>query len=213
MNQFTEEYFLRGRDSGLSLYDNYRWMPELTIPMVRAIIEHLGLDKRDHILDFGCARGYVVRAFHELGFRNTLGVDISEWAIENCDPSIKKMVFHLSSYSLYRKGQHFPDWVIAKDVLEHVDEVANTVDALMTVARKGVFAVVPLSMENNTHYVVSEYEKDVTHVHRLNLSTWAKIFMRPGWSVTASYMVAGIKDNYQQWQWGNGFLTARRNAK
>src|SRR5579862_3672374 len=81
---YDESYFLRGKESGKSLYENYRWMPDLTIPMVQRIIEHCGIRRGDSILDFGCARGYVVRAFRELGY-NAYGYDISRWAIENAD--------------------------------------------------------------------------------------------------------------------------------
>ncbi len=66
--QYDADYFLRGKATGKSLYEDYRWMPGLTIPMVRSMISHLGIANADMVLDFGCARGYVVRAFRELGY-------------------------------------------------------------------------------------------------------------------------------------------------
>ena len=85
---FDEDYFLRGRQTGKSLYVDYRWLPELTVPMVSAIVSHLGIEPDHTILDYGCARGYVVKAFRQLGYK-AFGVDISEWAIRNADEETK----------------------------------------------------------------------------------------------------------------------------
>lgn len=201
-DQYDEAYYLRGRESGKSLYDNFRWLPDLTVPMARAIIQHLRMEPFDSVLDFGCARGYVVRAFRELGF-NAHGVDCSEWAIRNADLSVADWV------GLGTRSPGVFDWVIAKDVLEHVQDVETAVSDLVGSTKKGLLAVVPLSPENGLGYVVPEYELDVTHVHRLTLATWASMFMRAGWAVEARYRLKGVKDNYAKWATGNGFITCR----
>jgi 2-polyprenyl-3-methyl-5-hydroxy-6-metoxy-1,4-benzoquinol methylase len=203
-NTYDSDYYLRGRESGKSLYEDYRWLPELTVPMVQAIDEHLDLSKRDVILDYGCARGYTVKAFREALGIECYGVDISEWAIANADESTKP---YLSCTDKIPPGM---DWIIAKDVLEHVPNVADVITEMMESAKQGLFAVVPLSMIDGNPYVVESYEHDVTHIHRLCLSSWARMFMRPGWSVTGSYMVRGVKGNYAAFEWGNGFITAKR---
>ena len=208
---YDEDYFLRGRQSGKSLYEDYRWLPDLTIPMVCSIISHLKIRVDDTILDFGCARGYTVRAFREMGYA-AYGFDTSNWAVANCDPSVRQFV---SNDWVYCPPEPplLPlefDWVIAKDVLEHVSEVAGTIDSLIRAAKVGLFAVVPLSAIDGERYVVGCYEEDITHAHRLTLATWARLFMRPGWSVEARYRVNGVKDNYARYKTGNGFIVARR---
>ena len=40
---YDEDYFLNGKASGKSLYENYRWLPVETIAMAKAICSHLGL--------------------------------------------------------------------------------------------------------------------------------------------------------------------------
>jgi hypothetical protein len=200
---FDADYFLRGKENGVSLYENYRYLPELSVPMVKAIVAHCGIRRGDTVLDFGCARGYLVRVFREMGFACE-GVDVSPWAIGNADPE----AFNYVRCSTVPGGEY--DWVVAKDVLEHVEEVGDTACDLRRCARKGVFVVVPLSSSPGRPYVVPEYEKDITHIHRLTLEAWAGMFMRPGWAVTAQYRVPGVKDNYAQHEMGNGFVTARR---
>lgn len=209
---YDADYFLRGKESGKSLYEDYRWMPTLTVPMVARLVIHLGLTGKEAILDFGCARGYVVRAFRELGFE-AYGVDVSAWAIENADESVKSFVFgDVDGLGLPVWNREPVDWIIAKDVLEHVDKPRNAVDWMMERATQGVFAVVPLSETDNRRYVVADYELDLTHIHRLTLATWVGMFLRPGWVVEAGYRIEGVKDNYAKWVLGNGFITARRKG-
>ena len=42
-NIYNGDYFERGAETGVSLYSNYRWLPELTIPMCHHIIQFLNL--------------------------------------------------------------------------------------------------------------------------------------------------------------------------
>lgn len=211
---YDADYFLHGRQSGKSLYEDYRWLPGLTIPMVQSIIKHLNITKNHSILDFGAARGYTVKAFRELGYE-CYGIDTSKWAIENCDPDVVKYVTCTSEIPPEI------DWIIVKDVFEHIPQVVDTITALMHAARKGIFVVVPLSSVDGAPYVIPDYELDITHIHRFTLATWIRFFMQHGWEVTASYRIRGIKDNYHGWlAWvkkdfdlwrhGNGFITARR---
>lgn len=202
---YDADYFLRGKESGKSLYTNYQWLPQLTIPMVRAIVQHCGIKKQDHILDFGCARGYMVRAFREEGYF-ARGYDVSKWAIENADETVYHYLTSRPELALIGRNC---DWVIAKDVLEHVENVDMTVDTLKGIAKKGVFVVVPLA-HCKGEYDVPEYEMDVTHIHRRPLQWWVGHFHQEGWAVEGQYRVEGVKDNYAQYPTGNGFITCRR---
>lgn len=205
LGPFNEDYFLRGKELGISGYENYRWLPDLTVPMCVAIAAHCGITRDHAILDFGCARGYVVRAFRQLGYA-AYGYDTSRWALENADEVARPHM--LARETQLTRGS--ADWVVAKDVLEHVPHVEKTIDDLMGIARVGVFAVVPLSSMVSGWYDVPEYEEDVTHIHRRPLSWWVNNFHHPEWAVTGQYRVRGVKDNYSKYLTGNGFIMAKR---
>ena len=205
---YDSDYFLRGKQTGKSCYENYRWLPDLTIPMVGAIVSYLGVEPSASVLDFGCARGYTVRAFCEMGY-NAFGIDASEWAVTNCDPLVRDYLYHRNGMYINHINGRF-DWILAKDVLEHVPDAVGVVNNLLEHARVGVFAVVPLAEVDNEKYTIRCYEKDITHIHRLTLATWVSYFLQPGWEVTASYRVKGVKDNYSGFATGNGFITCRR---
>lgn len=204
---YDEDYYLRGKQTGKSLYEDFRWLPDLTVPMAQRIVDHCGIERGDQVLDFGCARGYVVKALRQLGYR-AWGIDASRWAVANCDPDVRDFVFHAVEP---QAGGEF-DWIIAKDVLEHIEYVERTVHGIMHSARKGAFVVVPLSTFDGRRYVIDEYEKDVTHCQRMSLLSWARMFLRPEWTVTVQYRLPGIKDNWYKpgMERGNGFITARR---
>lgn len=203
---YDEDYYLRGQETGKSLYTDYRWLPELTMPMVQRMISYLAIRHGDTILDYGCARGYVVKAFHRLGYL-VRGMDCSDWAIRHADPEVAGLCFHASNLYGYRA-----DWIIAKDVLEHMDDTTlrEWLREASEAARKGVFAVVPLSPAHGQPYVVPEYEQDITHIQRRNLMEWADLFTEyfPGFRIVAAHRVKGIKDNWAHYREGNGFITA-----
>jgi protein-L-isoaspartate(D-aspartate) O-methyltransferase len=117
-NSIKMWYFEKGITSKKSCYLNYRWIPELTIPMTSKIIKFLNIKDKENILDFGCSKGYMVRAFRLLDI-NAYGVDISSYAIEHADTEVKRFC------KLIRNNDYAPikknfNWVITKDVLEHL---------------------------------------------------------------------------------------------
>jgi len=206
--KYDADYFLRGKETGKSLYTDYRWMPDLTIPMAEAIAIHTGIKEGDKVLDFGCARGYLIRAFLELGYL-AYGYDISKWALINCD----KMAVNRTSFIWKDVAERGPfDLVIAKDVLEHVEfNLLNDVIKDISLITGKIFVVVPLSPSHGKPYTVPEYEQDITHVIRMPLWDWHRLFVDVlgfGWNVDSSYRKNGVKDNYYStYPDGNGFLT------
>ena len=203
---FGEEYFLRGEETGLSNFTDYKWMPEKTTEMVRSIIRYLGIERDDTVLDFGCARGYMVKAFRRLD-HTAYGVDTSEWALANADPEI--------SAFLHNK---IPDWehdfTISKDTFEHLPyEVLDiTVAKLLKNTRKAMFIVVPLTAEDFCDYICDRDESDSTHIVRFTLPRWLRFLQRidPNFVVNGSYYIPGIKEAAIPFPCSCGFFTCKR---
>lgn len=210
-NPFDADYFLRGPQTGKSNYVDYRFLPDKTIPAVLRLIERLGIAKSDTVLDFGCARGYMVKAFRFMGFE-AYGYDISTWAIENCHPDVRDFV----STELPRG---LVDWICAKDVCEHIPqpELRKTVAMFLTRARKGILIVVPLAERTNGMYVSDRDNADVTHVIRWTLCDWLKFLQRSvdesglPFTVNGAYKQPGLKEDITSTTPSAcGFLTLRR---
>lgn len=203
MSEFTREYYENGKRLGLSCYENYRWLPELTIPMAEALVAQLGIEEKDFILDYGCAKGYLVKALRGMGY-NAWGLDISEYAISQADPETKPYLY---------LGPNFTGtfaWIICKDVLEHIEE-KELHETLVRLRYNclNLFVVVPLGHGNA--YTIPEMEKDVTHRIRQPLWWWGAELEKAGFkSIRSAFSMPGIKEAWtRKFPFGNGFLVCR----
>lgn len=231
-DDFDADYYERGVQTGKSLYENYRWLGEPTVEMARHLVAYLDLGPGDRVLDFGCAKGYVVKALRILGVP-AFGVDVSAYAIAAADPEVRPYCIRLdeeeaSGIPLPHAAPHLNgtgsafarngsagleyEMVISKDVLEHVPapELPGVLRTLRAAARR-LFVVVPLG--DGERFVVPEYEEDVTHEIRQPLEWWQAEIERAGWQVDeARYLMPGIKDAWAHYPRGNGFFVCRRAA-
>ena len=202
-DKYNRDYFENGIVSGTSCYVNYRWLPELTIKMAHNIIEHLGLTGLSTVLDYGCAKGYLVKALRILDI-DAYGYDISEYAIRNVDTEVRDYCYLIENGKLFRDNY---DWIITKDVLEHMSE--EELDDFLLQSRTQTdrcFHVIPLGDGEN--FIVPEYELDTTHVLAKPMEWWKSRFEKAGWEVESSvYSLRGVKDNWtQKYNKGNGFF-------
>lgn len=212
---YDEEYFLRGQETGRSNYTNYRWLPELTIPLAERIKKVVGMSGGQFVLDYGCGRGYLVRALREIGM-NAFGVDVSQWAIENCDESVRQFVSSDCSESNMCKRMFH--WIVCKDVLEHIEPAAlvETVKMFIRVMRRGAFIIVPLADPATLDYVAPQDRSDPTHVIRWTMHGWLAFFqsvideMKEDVVASGSYRVRGIKQLADPHPKSTGFFSLRR---
>lgn len=203
---FDKDYYLNGPATGKSNYADYRWLEDRTILMVLSIAKYLGMEKGSTVLDFGCARGYTVKAFRHIGM-DAYGVDTSKWAIENCDPDVKGYVSTDFNSLMY-------EYVIGKDVCEHIpyQELIRITRFLLSKTSKSLFLVVPLAWADGGEYAGPKDEKDPSHCIRWELLTWMEFLrdMDNGFTVNGSFYIPGVKDAAIQWPRSCGFLTAKR---
>lgn len=83
--QFGREYFDGTREQG---YGGYRYDGRW-IPIAEDIIRHFKLKPGDRVLDVGCGKGFLVKDLMEAcpGLE-AFGLDISEYAVMNCEPEV-----------------------------------------------------------------------------------------------------------------------------
>ena len=199
-NAYQSAYFERGVQTGKSLYTDYRWIPELTVPMAMVMVDYLGIKRGQKVLDIGCAKGYLVKALRWLG-RDAWGCDISDYALEKADPEIRQFL----SKHLPNQDFHF---AVSKDTLEHIPLPALR-ELLTKLKSRVLFIIIPLG--DGIRYNVPAYELDTTHIHRQPLVWWNQLLKINGWSIRSSVLrVPGIKDNWASEDLGNGFIVAEK---
>jgi SAM-dependent methyltransferase len=194
--KYNEAYYERGIEMGISCYTRYRWIPELTVPMAMTLIDYLNIQRSTTVLDFGCGKGFLVKALRLL-YRNAWGIDLSTYAIENTDPSVKDYCFRCNEL-----GQSFEladityDLIIAKDVFEHIG-INDLLEVFANLKSTCLFAVIPLG--EDAKYRAPSNNFDYTHVTCLPEKAWESIFTGMGWKIDRfTYKIKGIKDVYYE---------------
>ena len=210
---YDEDYFERGPILGISGYQNYSWMPELTIRMAHKLVLELPIRPGQSVLDFGCAKGFLVKALRILDVDAT-GVDVSAYAIAHADGAVRehcRRIRDVHDPALFA-GHH--DWMLAKDVFEHL--VPEDLAALLQRARGHVdriFIAVPLAADDESgKYIVAQYDQDVTHRIAKSMAWWTRLFEQQGWRVVrAAHVFPGCKENWTKaWPESNGFFVIER---
>lgn len=205
---FGESYYMNGLESGLSNYVDYKWMPELTLPMAKSFIEIFGIDERSTILDFGCARGYFVKALRENKVF-AFGVDISEWAIKNCDVDVVGCVFN--------KLEDCPplfDYIFSKDVLEHIPmvELTKILEKLFCICTEAIVFIVPLAKCEGGEYIYPADELDKTHIHRKTLHGWVDLIQpfAKNFTIFVSNKIPSLKKASEQFVGSTGIIYCKK---
>lgn len=172
---YDEEYFLKGTKSGYGgRFSPY--VEETFLPIARNIASGIKVALNPNsAFVLGCARGYLVHALRDEDII-AYGIDISEWAVENCDTYAKPFIMLGDiTKDLYRMEPLSFDLVIAHDVLEHISkkELPFTIREICRITKNHVLLNVPTN-DNGV---------DKSHVSILPRHWWFTQFTMNGFSV------------------------------
>lgn len=198
---FDKDYYECGVEKKISGYSNFRYLPTRSFEEASTLKNLWGSGS---LLDYGCAKGFLVHSLRQLGF-DAYGFDISEYAIKNCHPRVVEYVFNKSKknvkYSL----------VLCKDVMEHVPEgsvpaVLEDIKGLLEDEIGEALFVIPLGDDDK--FRIREYEMDVTHVTKKGEDWWIDQLRSAGFRINDfKYSLGNIKKKWtSQYEYGNGFF-------
>src|SRR3990167_6909976 len=130
-------YFDGPRDYG---YGGYRYDGRW-IPVAQNMVEHFGLKSGDRVLDIGCAKGFLVKDLLKVcpGLE-VFGLDISEYALKNCEPEVVGRLHKGSADDLPFPDQSF-DAVISLNTIHNFQRegVRRALQEITRVSRGGAF--------------------------------------------------------------------------
>lgn len=208
-SHYDADYYLRGPETGKSNYENYSWKPDLTLPMADHLKRVLHIKDGERVLDFGCARGFLVKALRMRGV-DAWGCDSSEWAIQNCDEGVKDYVSQGLPDGMF-------DHIIMKDVAEHIhpQQLSSILVGLLGCMRKSMLWIVPLSAHANEPYLRPEDNADPSHIIRWPLEQWLNFVERcrvfdPNMIITGSWHYPGLKPASSEVPKSCGFIQFTR---
>ena len=206
---FNEDYYERGAETGKSLYSHYRWMPELTIPMAHHIAKYMDLDDNEKVLDFGCAKGFTVKALRLLGYK-AYGVDVSEYAVSQIEEHTRKWCGVIKPQEPLVCAEFGYDWILCKDILEHVpyEHISKQMEVFYR-GGKNLFIIVPIG--RNGKYLIDSYEQDKSHFIKEDIDWWCNEVVDAGFDIAkATYDLGPFKKNWQFEPEGNALIIANR---
>ena len=171
---YDEDYFIHGIATGKGVYNHYHEMPDRMYIEIDSLIEKTQPKPTDVIVDFGCAFGFYLK---ELRQRNYIayGIDNSDYAISQADPTIKKYI--------YKKITDIPqkkiDLLFCKNVLEHLYPY-ELIELLSYASSHDIqlFASIPVSEFDGGEYIDEAARKDTTHVIRRTSVFWISLFSK-----------------------------------
>ncbi len=154
--KFSKSYFDGDRQQG---YGGYYYDPKFWTRTANYIINFYNLDSSSIVLDIGCAKGFLIKDLLLTGkIKDVFGIDISQYALENCESEVLDNVLMANAKNLPFKDQKF-DLVLAINTIHNL-EFSDCLDSLREINRVSKkFAFVMVDGWDN------EYE-------RLELDNW-----------------------------------------
>jgi cyclopropane fatty-acyl-phospholipid synthase-like methyltransferase len=199
---FNKDYFEDGIKKGVSGYENYRWLPQRIYREIRAVINLLGIEPNQTVLDVGCAKGYWVRGFREYGIK-AFGYDISEYAIKKADKKVKRYLsneFPITKFS----------YIVSRNTLEHIE--AKDLKKMLKMFLKmtdTVFFTVPLIDPRTGDYAMQI--PDITHKIRWTNAQWMSFCEKCGWKEVINFNhIEGLHDNFKNYPNAMGFYLLKK---
>ena len=122
-------------------------------------------------LDVGCAFGYLVRYASQY-FHRAIGVDISVFALQEArrlHPDLEFIQCDLANLP-FKDGEF--DFVTALDVLEHTENLAESLASVVRVLRSGGWLYACMPYDGFLQRFLGRFDRDVTHVSVLSLQKY-----------------------------------------
>lgn len=136
------------------------------------------------ILILGCARGYLVKAFREVGVE-AWGIDISEWAIQNSPEEVREYLYcgDICDLSVFRDKQI--DLIVGLDVFEHI-KIPDLYLAISEASRVGKNIVLDVPIGDDDLHPDKSNGTDKSHVSVYTPKWWVQAFAKHDFEASSS---------------------------
>ena len=139
--RFDKDFFDGERKYG---YGGYNYNPRFWTDVVKDFKNYYDLKDGSKILDVGCGKGFMLYDFLKLNSSyNLCGIDISNYAIDNSKPEVKKLLKVASCEDLPFEDNSF-DLVISINTIHNLDRdgCGKSLREISRVSKKNAFIIV-----------------------------------------------------------------------
>jgi ubiquinone/menaquinone biosynthesis C-methylase UbiE len=177
--KFGREFFDGDRRHG---YGGFSYNPRFWTPVIPEFIRHFDLTSQSHVLDIGCAKGFML---HDLSLAipgiSVQGIDVSEYAIANALDSVKPFVQVADARKLPFADKSF-DAVISINTVHNL-EIDDLTRALLEIERvsKGK-SFITVDAYRNEEERKRMYNWNLTAKTIMSVDEWVAYFDKIGYT-------------------------------
>ena len=177
--EFGKDFFDGDRKSGYGgcFYNSRFWQP-----VISTFQEHFWLTKESSVLDVGCAKGFMLHDMAELipGI-NVIGIDISQYAIDNAIEDMKGHVQTGDARELPFEDNSF-DVVISVTTVHNFDrkECIQALQEIERVSRGKSFITVDAYRNHEEKEAMNAW--NLTAKTILHVEEWKELFKEAGYT-------------------------------
>ncbi|WP_143871764.1 class I SAM-dependent methyltransferase [Catenovulum sediminis] len=179
--KFGKEFFDGTRDTG---YGGFKYMPRFWQPVIPDFAQHFSLDASSHILDVGCAKGFMLYDFKQLipGIQVS-GLDISEYAIENALEAVKPDLVVGSATELPYENNTF-DALFSITTLHNleVDDLAKALIEIERVLKQPGKSFITVDAYRNDEEKERMEAWNLTAKTMMHVDEWKAFFKQVGYT-------------------------------
>ncbi len=191
---FDREFFDGGKKEPW-FYEAYRFEEHYPLFQIVSLAVKARFNPR-RVLDVGCAKGFLVKAFREVGVE-AWGVDISEYALSSAPEDVRTYLYRADlNQDILPFGDEYFDFVTFLGTIECLDDHNNALREIRRVLCPG-----------GGLYLRTTYKTDPQDTIRRNVRSrgyWLKEFRRYGFKFLPGWL--GPLAN----EWGYGTLLFER---
>ena len=177
--KFDKEFFDGDRNHG---YGGFTYNPKFWQPVIPDFIKYWGLNSKNAILDVGCAKGFMLYDLSKLipGI-NLQGMDISDYAISNSIPEIRKFIQVANAKKIPFSDNSF-DVVIAINTIHNLEraECAEALREITRVSKK--YSFVTVDAYRNDEEREKMYAWNLTAKTIMSADDWKLFFKEVGYN-------------------------------
>ena len=175
--QFEKEYFDGTREQGYGgYYYDGRWMK-----VAKKLISLFNLSNGSKFLDIGCAKGFLLYDLFQINPNIELhGIDISKYAIQNSNPTIRKYIKLENCKKLEYPDNYF-DCVVAINTIHNL-KINECIDSIKEIQRvSGGRAFIQVDAYRNETELELFKDWMLTAQTYMKPEEWLEVFMETGY--------------------------------
>ncbi len=177
--KFDKEFFDGTRSQG---YGGYYYNPRFWSPVVPTFKEYWQLHSKSTFLDVGCGKGFMIYDIQRLiSGIDVKGIDISEYAIQNCIPEMRENVAVADAKKLPFEDNSF-DVVISINTVHNLnlEECAISLQEIERVSKGKTFITVDAYRNDIEKKRMMAW--NLTAKTIMSVEEWIKFFKKVGYN-------------------------------